>query len=130
MLHVTRLAKLVIGGAYRLTPLETANLFEQESEWDAMDPAGFVLEVEHLNELAVFGLELFLRYPFSNKSCVVIDADDWIVSWKLARKFVAVGLVNSNLATLRFVRKLGFGDEGRDQILNIPAKGTAIVPPW
>ena len=56
-------------------------LFDQETEGYSVNPAGFVLEVEDLDETAaILDVELFFRHPLSNKSCVVIEADDGVVS--------------------------------------------------
>ena len=75
-----------------------------------MDSAGFVLEMENLDELSLIGVELVFGYALGHEPRVIVDADDGIVSRQLAREFVAVGLVHPDLASLPFVGKLGLLD--------------------
>jgi hypothetical protein len=82
-------------------------------------PAGVLVEVHHLDEIALIHTELLLRDALRNHISIVVDAENGIAVWEVAEELVVVNLVYAYATTLLLVLESGLLHQGLDQVLNM-----------
>jgi hypothetical protein len=98
-------------------------LDEEELEWDTVNSTGIILEVEHVDEVAVFSCKFFFRNTFSEDLSVFVEVQDRVLSRRFPIKPVGAHFINADLSTLLFIRNLSLRNERLNNIFDCSRLG-------